>query len=294
MGIINYREVLPRTFSHRFGESPTAERKYVVTMDEPQPHQDILDAIGIFHGSAHPEFGYLLCHEGSISETSRQHAEATYRYEVPKGGTEDSSPNPLARPDVWSFSVSSSAVPALYYYHGTGNADIRPLVNAAGDFIEGLQAVEGEIKATISGNRSSFPLATAGVVTNSVNASPYLGGDAYTWLCQGISAQQQVEVVDGVEVKYWAVSVELVYRSSTWVMKVPHVGWHYIESGQKRKCWVYQGEPGQSDKVDASSPQPLTASGNMKYPGGEGIPDQLLRRVHQAVDFATYFGTPPF
>lgn len=294
MGIINYREVLPRTFAHRFGESPTCERKYIVTMDEPQSHQSILDAIGIYHGASHPEYAYLLCHEGSISESDRQHAEVTYRYEVPKQGTDDSDPNPLARADVWSFSVSSAAVPALYYYHGSGNGDVRPLVNAAGDYIEGLQAVEGEIKATINGNRSAFPLAAAGSVTNSINASSYLGGAQYTWLCQGISGQQQVEVVNGAEVKYWAISVELVYRSSTWVMKIPHVGWHYIENGQKRKCWVYQGEPGQSEKVDASSPQALTSTGNMKYPGGEGVPDQLLRRVHQAVDFSTYFGTPPF
>jgi hypothetical protein len=191
-------------------------------------------------------------------------------------------------------------VPALYYYHGTGNADVRPLVNAAGDYIEGLQAVEGEIKATISGNRSAFPLATAGSVTNSINASSYLGGAAYTWLCQGISGQQQVEVVSGVEVKYWSISVELVYRSSTWVMKLPHVGWHYVDaSGVKQKCWMYSGGPdaaaGSGKEIeDASTPQALTETGNMKYPGVGGNPDQLLRRVHQAIDFSTYFGTPPF
>lgn len=294
MAIIGYREVLPRTFSHRFGEAPTAERKFVVTVDAPESHQTLLNTVGIFHGSSHPEFSYLLCTEGSINETDRQHAEITYRYEVPAVGSQDNQPNPLARKDVWSFSVSSAAVPALYYYHGTSNSDIRPLVNAAGDFIEGLQAVEGEIKATISGNRSWFPIAAAASVTNSINASPYLGCPAYTWLCQGISAQQQVEVVDGVEIKYWAVSVELVYRASTWIMKIPHVGWHYIESGQKRKCWVYEGEPGQSAKVDASSPQPLTESGGMKYPGLEGVPDQIYRRVHQSIEFAPYFGVPTF
>jgi hypothetical protein len=32
----------------------------------------------------------------------------------------------------------------------------------------------------------------------------------------------------------------------------------------------------------------------MKYPGAEGNPDQLLRRVHQAIDFTGFFGTPPF
>jgi hypothetical protein len=294
MSVLAFREVLPRTFTHRFGESPTAERKFVVTTTQPVAHQLLLNTVGIFHGASHPEFTYLRCTEGSVTEPDRQHAEITYRYEVPNVGNEDYQPNPLARRDVWSFSVSSAAVPALYYYHGSSNSDIRPLVNAAGDYIEGLQAVEGEIKATITGNRPTFPLSVAGSVTNSINSAPYLGGAAYTWLCQGISAQQQLEVVNDVEVKYWSVSVELVYRSSTWVMKIPHVGWHYITGGSKTKCWVYQGEGSEKEKVDASAPQPLTESGNMKYPGGEGNPDQLLRRVHQAIDFTGYFGTPPF
>lgn len=294
MAIIGFREILPRTFTHRFGEAPTAERRFSVTVDAPESHQTLLNTVGIFHGSSHPEFSYLRCTEGSINEVDRQHAEITYRYEVPAVGSQDSQPNPLARPDVWSFSISSAAVPALYYYHGTGNSDVRPLVNAAGDFIEGLQAVEGEVKATISGNRPTFPLAVAASVTNSINASGYLGGAQYTWLCQGISGQQQVEVVDGVEIKYWAVSVELVYRTSTWVMKIPHVGYNFIENGQKKKAWVYSGEPGSSDRVDASSPQPLAENGNLLYPGLGGVPQQLLRRVHQAIDFTPYFGTPPF
>lgn len=294
MAVIAFREILPRTFSHRFGESPTAERKYSVTVDEPTAHQVLLDAVGIKHGSYHPEFSYLRCTEGSVSEPDRQHAEITYRYEVPNVGSQDSQPNPLARKDVWTFSVSSSAVPALNYYHGSGNLDVRPLVNAAGDYIEGLQAVEGEIRATITGNRSTFPLAVAAVVANSVNASEYLGGAQYTWMCQGVSGQQQVEVVDGVEIKYWSVSVELVYRTSTWVLRIPHIGWHYIDGGKKTKCWAYQDTDGTKEKVDASTPQPLTESGALKYPGADGLPETLLRRVHRAVDFASYFGTPPF
>lgn len=291
MTVLSYREVLPRTLSHKFGEAPTAEQKYVCTLNGATGTQEIINTVGIFHGAEHPEFSYLLCNNVAVNETDAFHAEVTYSYETVK----DRETNPLARKDVWSFSVSSAAVPALFYYHGeSGNADIRPLVNAAGDFIEGLQAVEGEVKATINGNRAAFPLAIAASVTNSINSAPYLGGAAYTWLCQGISAQQQTEVVNGAEVNYWAVSVELVYRSSGWIMKLPHVGWHYIESGQKRRCWAYAGEPGSSEKVDASSPQALTSTGNMKYPGAEGVPEQLIRRVHPAVEFSTYFGTPPF
>ena len=49
MAVISYREVIPRTASHKFGESPTAERKYIVTVDEPTPTQTLINAVGIFH-----------------------------------------------------------------------------------------------------------------------------------------------------------------------------------------------------------------------------------------------------
>lgn len=290
MTVIASREVIPRTFSHRFGEAPTAERKFIVTVDAPTATQDIITAVGISHTAAHPEYAYLLMLEASLTETDRHHVEITYSYELPK--QEDLDPNPLARPDVWSFSVGGATVPALAYYHGTGNADIRPLVNAAGDFIEGLETVEAEVRATISGNRSTFPLATAAAVTNAINSSSYLGGAAYTWQCAGISGQQATEVVNGAEVRYYTISVELVYRASGWITKIPHVGWHYIDGGKKRKAWVWNEEG--TEKQEANAPQALTDAGGLKFPGTDGTPDQLSRRQFPAVDFSTYFGTPPF
>lgn len=290
MAVINYREVLPRTASHKFGESPTAETKYIATVDEPTPTQTVVNAIGILHGASHPEFGYLKCLDISLNETDRHHVEVTYRYEVPK--QDDFDPNPLARPDVWSFSVGGARVPALQYYHGMNNSDIRPLVNAAGDFIEGLESVEAEVKATISSNRAVFPLAIAAAVTNSINSGPYLGGAAYTWQCAGISGQQAVEVVNEVEIRYYQVTCELVYRASGWISKIPHVGWHYISGGKKRRVWAWN-EDG-TEKIDATAPQPLNEDGTLKFPGANGNPDQLLRRMFPVQEFSQYFGTPPF
>ena len=298
MAVINYREVLPRTFAHKFGEAPTSERKFVATLDAPTPHQQILNGIGIFHGSPHPEYSYLLCNNGQINETDREHAEITYSYELPPSGTEDFEPSPLARRDVWSFSVGGAQVPALFYFHGEdGNGDKRPLVNAAGDFIEGLTATEAEVRATINSNRPTFDLALATNVANCINASAYLGGDPYTWLCAGIGAQQTVEVVNDIQVRYWQITVELVYRRSTWIMQLPHVGFHYIEGGppkEKKRAWVFSDIDGEKVKVPAVNPQPLTAEGALKFPGSEGFPDLLQRRIHPIIDFAPYFGTPSF
>jgi len=288
MAVISYREVIPRTASHRFGEAPTAERKYIVTVDEPTPTQTLVNAVGIFHASAHPEFSYLKCLNIQVTETDRHHAEITYSYELPK--QEELDPNPLARPDVWSFSTGGAQVPALVYYDGSGNSNKKPLQNTAKDFFEGLTTLEAEVRASISGNRPTFPLANAAAVTNSVNSSSYLGGAAHTWLCAGISGQQATEVVNDVELRYWQITVELVYRASGHDLLLPNVGWNYLEGGEKKRVWVRDPESG--EKVASGSPRALTNTGGLKADDQE--PDILTRRVYPEADFSNYFGTPPF
>ena len=288
MAVISYREVIPRTFSHKFGEAPTAERKYIITVDEPTATQAAINAIGIIHGSPHPEFPYLRMLDASATETDRHHVEITYRYDLPK--QEDLDPNPLARPDVWSFSTGGAQVPALVYYDGSGNSNKKPLQNTAKDFFEGLTTLEAEVRASISGNRSDFPLADAAAVTNSVNSSSYLGGAAHTWLCAGISGQQATEVVNDTELRYWQITVELVYRASGHDLLLPNVGWNYLEGGEKKRVWVKDPESG--EKVASGSPRALTNAGGLKDDDQE--PDILTRRVHPEANFSSYFGSPPF
>lgn len=288
MAVVSYREVIPRVFSHKFGESPTAERKFVVTVDAPTPTQTIISAVGIVHGAAHPEYTYLKMLDGQVTETDRHHAEVTYRYELPK--QQDLDPNPLARPDVWSFSIGGSQVPALVYYSGNGNATKKPLQNTANDYFEGLTVNEAEVRATISGNRSAFPLASAAAVTNSLNNGTYLGGAKHTWFCAGISGQQATEVVNDVEIRYWQISVELVYRSSGHNLLLPNVGWNFLQNGEKRRAWVWNDD--KTEKVPSGSPRPLNAQGGLKADDQE--PDILERRVYPETNFTTYFGTPPF
>jgi hypothetical protein len=290
MGIIQAREVIPRTFSHKFGESPTAEIKYHVTTDGPVNTQAVLDWIGIFHGASHPEYGYLLCSEGAVNEIDRFHVEVTYSYSVPAIGTEDSDPNPLGRADIWSFSTGGAAIPALAYFHGSGNGDVRALVNSAFDFFEGAMTEESELRCTISGNRAAFPVGVAASVTNCVNLDAYLGAQPYQWKCQGISGQQQVEVVNGAEIKYWSVSVELAFRQSGWRLMLPNVGYNYLEGSERKRAYVVDSESG--ERVASSNPVALNENGSLKSSGT--APDILYRRVHREVNFQPLFGTPPF
>jgi hypothetical protein len=298
MAVLSRREILPRTFSHKFGESPTAEIKYALTLDGPTNTQVMLDDIGIYHGAAHPEYAYLYCLEGSVTETDRHHAEATYRYEVPAVGTPSFQPSPLSRPDVWSFSTSGISVPVFRYYNGSGNGDIRTLVNSAGDILEGAQSVEGELRLSIAGNRSVFPVANAVAVTGALNSDSFLGAAAYQWMCHGISGQPTTEVVSGLEVRYWQVTVELSYKASGYQLRLPNVGWNYIKSAgtanaSRERCYVLSN----SEEIPSASVLALNDDGSIRFNNdftGSGAPSILARRVNPAVAYATYFGTPPF
>lgn len=287
MAVLSSREVLPRTFTHRFGEAPLAERTFSVTVDAPTPTQTIIDAVGILFDAQHPEYPYLRMLDASLNEIDRQHVEIVYKYELPK---KDFTTNPLMRPDVWTFSTSGASVPFLFYYEGSGNDDVRPLVNSAGDFIEGLTVLAPEVQATISANRAQFPLAIAANITNALNQDAYLGGQPYSWQCSGISGQQATEIVDDQRVDYWQITTTLTYRQQGFIEKIPNVGWNYIEAGKKRRVWLWDDQG--NERVDAGSPQPLDGNGGLLYPGGEGRPQQLQRRPYPAVNFANYFGTP--
>jgi hypothetical protein len=128
-------------------------------------------------------------------------------------------------------------------------------------------------------------------VTNCVNLDAYLGAQQYQWKCHGISGQQQVEVVDGVEIKYWSVSVELAFRQSGWRLMLPNVGYSYLDGSEKKRAYVVDPEP-PYDKIPSSNPVALNDDGSIKAAGT--APDILYRRVHREVNFQPFFGTPPF
>jgi hypothetical protein len=292
MSVVSYREILPRTYSHKLGEAPRGTSKWAITVSQPIGHQTAIDTVGIYHGTVHPEYAYLVCTDASVTETDRHHVEISYTWEVPEAGQElGFQPNPIARADVWSFSTGGAQVPALTYYNGTGNGDRRPLVNAANDYFEGLTRLEAEVRLTISGNRATFPSSVAASVTNAVNDGAFLFGTAHQWFCGGITGAQASEVVNGQVVNYWQVGVELVYRQSGHDLLLPHVGFHKLDATDgKVPCTVYDSVGKQL--VAASVPQPLNSDGTQKLLSS--APDILTRRIYPEINFTTYFGVPPF
>lgn len=287
MAVVSQRE-LGRSFSHRFGESPTAQIRVAYSLDGPTTTQSILTSGGYLHGSAHPEYGYLLCLDGQVTESNAYYAEAVYSFGTPEEGTADYQPNPLTRKDVWAFSTSGLSVPTFRYYDGAGNGNLKPLVNTAGDIIEGAQAIEGELRATISANRAAFPIGIALAVTGCVNDGVYAGAPKHTWLCNGISAQKTTEVVNGVQVTYWQVTAELSYKPSGYNLFLPNAGWNYLDGGVKKRATV--DDPQTGEKIASANVVALAQNGGLL---GSGDPIILERRVNREVTFSTYFGNPP-
>ena len=288
MAATSFTELATVAASRKFGEPPVFQRKFVVEVDDPTTKQtDIANYPGVVFLQAHPEASYCKAMNVSVSNYngSRWHYEVTWDYELPKQANVD--PNPLARADIWKWSTGGLQVPALYYYEGD---TLAPLQNSANDFFEGATTDISTLQASISGNRATFDYGLATTVTNAVNSSAYLGGDPYTWKCSGIAANPAVEVVNEIEIRYWQVEVTLEYRPDGWPLQLPNVGWNFLSGGTKRRVTVdYDPGSGQPiEKVPASNPQPLTSAGALST----GAPTVLVRRVHKAVNFQQYFGTP--
>lgn len=290
MAVIQQNE-LPRTYQHRFGEAPTAERRIICTLDTPETPPDVIvTAAGVLHGTVHPEAALAATrvHHVEVNEMyegSRYHVEVVAQYEIPKSGLADFTLPPWSRPDLWSFQTQGVAVPAFFYFDGTTQ---KPLTNSAHDYYEGLTVDEAQQKVVIRGARQNFPSSIAAAITNCVNDGTYLGGPANTWKCQGISGEVDYEIINGTSIKYWKVTVELLFRQTGWDLLLPDVGFNYIAGGEKKRAMVYDDK--NAEWIASANPVSLNGSGGISAAAAPAI---LTRRIYRQVAFNTYFGTPP-
>ena len=296
MTITGSREVVGRAYSHKFGETPNASRKFIISTDgTPISQSEAFGALGLAHKAPHPENPLIELSELSVSEGSptKFHYEVTANYELIEGAD-----NPLAQPDVWSFTTSSVAVPAYTYYNGNGNFDVQPMKNSAGDYFEGATRDCAELRASIASNRSTFPLALSISATNAINSTTYLGAPKYAWKCMGISAAQTTELIDDEKLTYWKITIELALRAEGgWPLQLPDVGYNCLEGGTKIRAWVLDPDDkykGIDTRLPCASPVPLNNDGTIKVWVEGMMPDIIVRRVNAAVDFNSLFGTPNF
>lgn len=292
MGIVKTEE-LARTVEFPLGERAVAKRSWVCTLDDntlqnnPLTETDVFAAVGVSTWyDAHPTWPGLYVRKFQITE---RHADSPYHVEVvaeygPTLANEVLAPT--SRSAEWTFESQPSQVPALYYYHGTGNNDLRPLVNSAYDYFEGLTTEESMVRATIRKNFSQFPVSQMSA-TNSINASLYFSCPAYTWKCVGVNSAYTIELHNNTSYTYWATQMELCYRQTGWVLQLPDVGWNFLDGGVKRRAMVFDEK--NAEWVASANPVGLNGSGQQTL----GQPAILQRRVNTSADFTTLFGTPP-
>lgn len=310
MAVVSTREVIPRTYQMKMGANPTATITYACTLDgTATTNAQIQTACGVTQGAAHPEMGYLVALESTVTQPDPYHAVCTYKYGVPVGGATDFKPNPLTRPDVWSYATTGATIATAHYYPEDGE-DVdtlpdgtSPLINSASDELFGVQTQVGELKVSIKGNRATFDYGEATAVTGCVNNDVYLGGAKYCWQCQGISGEPRTEIVNNVQYDFYVVQVSLVYRQQSFVARLLDTGMNVLkeeqsDSGESTGKLVKQQATVKNAKgIDIPSSQPvaLNEDGTQMEPDSEGKtpPNTLFRRLHQAVAFNTYFGTPP-
>ena len=312
--ILSHREVLPRTFEHRLGGAPTASRRFSLTLVEPVQHQDLLDTINIKHGDSHPEFPYLFCLTGRISEPDNQHAEIEYEYGVPQeaegplpvsgggagggggglpvGGTLTFYPHPLNQRDVVSFSGSAANVPQTYHFPDpTDTTKFETIRNTAGDRIRGVEATVGEMRCKITGNRSSFDTMQAASVIGCVNDAPWAGFGQGTWQCLGISASPAKEYVGNPygTVAFWKIEVDLAWRRQGWSPKLLQAGYYCYRNGKKQRCVVWDDVL--NLWVPSSGEMLLATDGRQLDPSVVGAAGHTKTyNVHPAIDFTAAFG----
>jgi hypothetical protein len=307
MSVVSHHE-LPRSGTLKLGGIPDLSRRFVCVVSNPTTttFAECQQAVGVSVGSDHPEFTGASCTQIEFNEAldgNRFHVEVICQYGSAFSDAEPDpevdptfDPNPLLRPDIWTFETQGVAVPALYYYDANSNVTQKPLTNSAYDYFENLLVDEAQTRVTVTGNRIQFPATQAAALTNVINSSPWLGAPAHHWKCQGVSATLKYEEItvpaDGggvakAVVRFWEISTTLMYRQGGWNLLLPDVGFNYLAGGQKRRAMTFDFE--NAEWIPSPVPMGLDGSGNQTF----GTPAILTRRIYRAIDFNQYFSVPP-
>ena len=282
-----------RTVSGAVGDTSTYGRLFAVRVDDPGTSLlDISTAPGVSYYDEYPGDGSVVCtsFDCQAADDSGMWYTVSMKYSARPvwgygtGGQPPDPADPLRLPeDQWSAAASISSGPV------TRTITATPIVNAAGDPIDGLQKDYAEFRLTLV---RAYPglgwSALALNYTNAVNSGVWNGSPARTWKCHFQSAQKQTENNQGGTLTYWSTTWDFAYRSETWDLKegCENVGLQELVSGKRKVIKDENGEP-------IASPVALTAAGAAAAAGtqptiingGNGV------QVYRTADFSV-FGVP--
>ena len=286
---------LARTVEEELGGTQRAIRRFACVLSDdtlvgnPPTETEISTAcVPGGYGSAHPTLSAYGLRKITINERfgdSPYHVEVIAEYTVVDA---EELLVPWSRASVWTFEGAPSQIAALSYYDGD---TLRPLVNSANDYLQGLVTDESMITATVKTNYQEFPSSQV-QAANSVNSDGFLGAAAYAWKMTAANVAKATEVIGVTTYTYWAAEWKLTYRQTGWVLKIPDVGWNFLVGGEKRRCMVFDFQ--NSEWVASPTPMPLSSGQQIPNDTNSATrPDILDRRVNPARVFTNFFGSAP-
>jgi hypothetical protein len=287
MTVTAVREIIDgRGATQRFGENVKCKRTFMVTVDEPSTSVSeisgsVYSSYGVRWLTSHPEFPAVYVTDIACSNDGdplHYKVEATYDLIKP----EDREPMPWDRLDKFQFSGSTTTGPAIVHYND-GFESPKLIVNSAGDPLEGAEKEFSQWQIQITGNRQAFPYATAMDYMNTVNSDTWSGFPPGTLKVQSISGQREVEQVNGSEVTYWTVTVDIAYRPEGFALKLWDIGFNEISGGRRKKIL---------DQLKEPVSDPVALSGGVAKSAGSP-PDMLTFKVYDQLPFTNVFTALP-
>lgn len=255
--------------------------------NSPSTEDEILAAVGIgAWGAPHPLRPYFALRKWSIREGfegSPYHVEVTAEYSAVRVSD---LLDPWDRPTEWSAEGSQGEFPALAYFYGGGNFDLRPLTNSAFDYFPGLTTTESVARVTVRKNFAFWPTSWF-AANNCVNADGYLGCPQHTLRVAGVTAEYAQEERSTGIVGFYRATATLAYRWSGHNLQLPDVGFNFIGSNGKQRAMSFDAQ--NAEWVPSPTPVGLNGSGGQT----QGQPAILNRRVNPEAEFSGVFGEPP-
>lgn len=202
-------------------------------------------------------------------------------------------PNPLNRPEVYSFSSSSTTVDAISFSNVPGFGYRREFIyNSAYDLLQGYKMRSVEPALTISKNTSTSPMTLLSSVVNHVNDATWAGGASGTWLCTSLSGSQKSELSGNEILTFWEIKASFSYREQGWQLVVKDVGLNRrVYNGniflRKESCIVFDSD---GNEKAATTPQPLNPDGTQRL--NSSVISELTYDIYKPASFSSYFVGP--
>lgn len=292
MGVLSSRE-LARTYETELRTVTSAQRRWIVICDDnaitaPVTIQEVANHLGLGDFcAAHPEYGWLGVRKFTFSENYENNPYHVLMVADYGFCSDNDKKIPSARDAEWAFElVTGEQVPALYFFSGSGNNTKKPLTNSANDYFEGLTFEETLTQARIVKNYTTRPDSVINAF-GYVNSDTFAGAPAHHCRHAGSRIEKVSEAYGSVLYNYWRVESTVLFRSTSWNLLLPDVGWNYLASGQKRRGLVFDFE--NAEWVPSPNPVGLNGSGGQTT----GEPAILDRRVYPETSFVSLFGNPP-